>query len=1182
MTFFYHDDSELQRDVVKFVKERSGEGVLIIFDGFDELSLRERSEQSLFLDICRGKILPMCAVVITSRPYASRSLQELPLINRHIEVLGFTDEQVKRCIRQKIEDQVKAEDLCTELKDRLDIASICQIPLNCSIVLYVYEQENYSLPRTLTELYELFILHSLKRFIKRTPRPNVAADRLLDLKDLQSPSSGHFESLCTLAIKGLEEDKLVFSRNDVEKIFPSEYHKSERDLPVLDLMTSAKSYTTRGAQDTYNFLHLTIQEFLAAYWVAHYSPDTTKLELFQQKLMDSRFRMVLLFLSGMTKLTFLKAFDTFGQISWDRDLVHACHLLYESGNHSLYKSISSKYFSSRVIKLTGSRFDALVTSHFLAYSGCQWDKLELRSDDVKIVHKVFSTCAVDNTSIQNTTVKFCEWSGGATDLMMLKLLDDLVQTNKITVDISINEKGLDLKPSVIKILNTVLMGSNAIHKKEYTIELGSRGIRVPADKDRNFSKQFCKTLAECLTQNSSVTAVILIAVSAGDMDIFFNRLSQESSVSKLTRLKCIKGYRKCPSRGKQPPICQKFCNSLATFLSRNTSLIQVDLDIPLYSDLISPYVEIIKSGLVHNKSLQKLSICWGEIVFERNKHTNEMELLKTVNKPDLGYDNDESSDCDPSPPQAKRPCWDNQGCADLSPPGHRDSPNKLHAYGLDMAHSSQQFQPQTPKSDCLSVLSPPPPHPVTVESPPPRDIQSPGVIDLTQDSPQPYDHVDDTHFHSHSSAYPSTTTTTTPQLSSIMIKQENPFCRLNLGHGPTFFHHHNTTLPRQLRQIPHRHGKSIDSSKYYNAAASPTMGAQHQSTFPSANQLNSPPPSSGNYSHVHSHTMYPSVLVPMAINVFPPLPPANEEHQRIRSNPLAQPRVLHQDCVVCTRASHNVRQVQPVTYHHQGQSLNPSLMQHYMYYTSSAPPSMGYTQNLPELQHLPQSPHHLHVPRQRQGQSSHCSPHSHSQTPLLQHRPQNFPTLPSIKREHQSTITYPVAQSTFNFSHQDHNFYAQSSHVRQLLQEGPSMSPSPLQNYYSGTAGSPLMRHTLDHQQPFPQSPPNHQGYIPRQSESQTILTMQQTRSNQWNAETLLFSNSGQQQQQLHGPWQMSSSSSDCGRSTSYRNQPPPSAYSLGSYQHSSSAQASQSTQNQPSHSTDRTPQSPSLSESLV
>ena len=1118
-------------------------------------------------------------------------MQELPLINRHIEVLGFTDEQVKRCIRQKIEDQAKAEELCTELKDRLDIASICQIPLNCSIVLYVYEQENYSLPRTLTELYELFILHSLKRFIKRMPRPNVAADRLLDLKDLQSPSSGHFESLCTLAIKGLEEDKLVFSRNDVEKIFPSEYHKSERDLPVLDLMTSAKSYTIRGAQDTYSFLHLTIQEFLAAYWVAYYSPDTTKLELFQQKLKDNRYRMVLLFLSGMTKLTFPKVFDTFGQISWYRDLIHACHLLYESGNHSLYKSISSKYFSSKVIKLTGSRFDALVTSHFLAYSGCQWDKLELRSDDVKIVHKVISTCAVDNTSIQNTTVNFQEWSGGASELMLLKLVDDLVQTNKITVNIFIDEKGLDLKPSVVEILNTVLMGSNAIHKKEYTIMLGRRDLRVPGytDKYRNFSKQYCKTLAECLTQNSSVTEVRLVSVSAGDMDIFFTRLSQENSVSKLTHLACSKGKRKCPSRGKQPPICQKFCNSLATFLLRNTSLIQVDLDIPLYGDLISPYVEIIKSGLVHNKSLQKLSICWGQIVFERNKHTNEIELLKTVSKPDLDYGNDESfqgSDCDPSPPQVKRPCQDNQGCGNFSPLGHKDStsPDQLHVYRLDMAHSSQQFQPQTPKSDCLSVLPPcplPPNHPVkyrgslhdridlAVESPPPRDIQSPGMIDLTQDSPHPHDHVD-THFCTHSSALPSSTTTS-PQLSSVMVKRENQVCQLDLGQSPTFFHYQNTTLQRQLQQMPHRHRKSMDSllvQRYYNATA---MGAQCQGTFPSVNQLNSAPPSNGNYSHVHSHTMHPSVLAPMATKVFLPHPPANEEHQRIKSNPLAQPRVLRQEHVLHTQASRNVRQVQPVTYHHLGQSLNPSPMQHY--YESSPPPPTGYTQNLPELQHLSQSPlghpHHLHVPSQRLGHSSHCSPHSHSRTSLLQRQPQNFPTRPSMKREHQSNITNPVAQPILNFSHRDHDFYAHSSYERQLQQQGPSMSPSPMQTYYSSTA-SPPTRHTLHHPQPFPLPPANHPGYLPRLSGYQITPTMYQ-----WNAETPLFPNSGrqqqQQQQQLHRPWQMSSSSSDHTLLTSHQNQPLPSTYSLGSNQNSPSAHTSQSmlAQNQSSYSTD-------------
>ena len=1036
--FFYHEDSELQHDIVKFVKERSGDGVLIIFDGFDELSLCERAERSLFLDVCRGKILPKCAVVITSRPYASRSLQELPLINRHIEVLGFTDEQVKTCIRRKIKDDIKAEELCTELKDRLDVASICQIPLNCSIVLYVYEQENYSLPRTLTELYELFILHSLKRFIKRTPCPNVAADRLLDLKDLQSPSSGHFESLCTLAIKGLEEDKLVFSRNDVEKIFPSEYHKSERDLPVLDLMTSAKSYTIRGAQDTYSFLHLTIQEFLAAYWVAHYSPDTTKLELFQQKLMDSRFRMVLLFLSGMTKLTFPKVFDTFSQISWDKDIVHACHLLYESGNHNLYKSISNEYFSStgRVVKLTGSRFDALVISHFIAYSDSQWDEVELRPDDVKIVHKVFSTCTVENTSIQNIVLNFHEWSGGDAEL---KLLDELNQINRINIPIRYNQK------LASRMLSTALMGQNAIREKECTITWDYTDNPENCD----LVEQFCKTLAECLAQSSSVTEVRLKSVLAEDIDQLFTHLSQGNTpVSKLTHLTCTIGQYKSSSKSKQPPVFQKCCTSLARYLSSNTSLIQVDLEIPLHSDVFSSCVETVKSGLVHNKCLQKLNIKLfdDEVFFQRNIKTNEIELTEQYFQ---------SSDCNPSPPQAKRPYRDNQECADFSSPGRRDSPYQLYTHGLDMAHPNQlqphQFQPQTQKSNRLSVLSPPPPPPNNPieDHGSPHDImdQLPGfLIDLSLDSPQPHDHVDNTHFHSHLSTLPSITTT--PQLSSVMVKQENQFCQ--------------------------------------------------------AKQLNSPPPSSGNYSRVYSHTMNPSVLTPMATQVFPPLPSANEG---IGSCPLAQPRVLHQDGVVYTQTSHDIRPVQPVTQQQLGQSLNPPPVQHY--HGSSPSPSMGYTQSLPESQYLSQSPpdhpHHLDAPRhpishatqtvilphqsdgatlmshshseeqqrqmvasgghlrlsrshqdqlihtfyqnlppadnsqstrwnklsqsygRRRWHRSHCGPYSRSlgSTPL-HHQRQNFPPPLSVRGEHQSNISDPVAQPIF--SHQDQGFYAQSSH----------------------------------------------------------------------------------------------------------------------------------------------------------
>ena len=54
--FFYHDDHELQKEVVKFVLKQSGKGVLLILDGFDELSLQERNVKSLLLDVIKGCI----------------------------------------------------------------------------------------------------------------------------------------------------------------------------------------------------------------------------------------------------------------------------------------------------------------------------------------------------------------------------------------------------------------------------------------------------------------------------------------------------------------------------------------------------------------------------------------------------------------------------------------------------------------------------------------------------------------------------------------------------------------------------------------------------------------------------------------------------------------------------------------------------------------------------------------------------------------------------------------------------------------------------------------------------------------------------------------------------------------------------------------------------------------------
>ena len=623
--FFYHDDADLQERVVKFVRERSGHGVLIIFDGFDELSFYERSEESLFLDVIRGKILPLCAVVVTSRPYASCSIQELPLINRHVEVLGFTEQQIKTCIGQRIENQRKAEELCLELKDRLDITSICQVPLNCSIVLYVYEQEDYHLPRTLTELYNLFVLHSLKRFIKRTLSGRVAS-KLHSLGRLPVPCKNIFKLLCKLAFEGLKGDQLVFSEDDLDSLFLSGCEESDADPPVLDLMTSAKSYSSRGAQDTYSFLHLTIQEFLAAYWVANYSSDVQKLWFLKQKVMKDRFRMVLLFLSGMSNLSFPDATSVFTPLFWENDKVHLCHLTYEAGSHSLCKYICDNCCTSRDVELTGSRFDALVVSNFVAFSNCLWNRVTLRPDDVKIMHSVLSSQKLQCCTFIKKVIVCFNGETKDIDATLLTFLDGLPQIHKVGVDIDISGGGR---------ISTLVKIFGKVKNKRYSIRLTESASSASERRKGVIVAEFCEALANSLVHNHSIAEVSLTHVLPGDIKCILASLSARSSVSRVEYLACFKGNRKC-SHLVSCDEEEHFYATLSTLLLSNKSLVEIYFDLDLSITLIQRFMELIASGLARNTTLQKVTLVPNVVTFERSPTTQAMELNYGRGFPKMG------------------------------------------------------------------------------------------------------------------------------------------------------------------------------------------------------------------------------------------------------------------------------------------------------------------------------------------------------------------------------------------------------------------------------------------------------------------------------------------------------------------------------------------------------------------
>ena len=177
--------------------ERDGEGLLIIFDGWDELSTKHR-KSSLVASIIRREQLVKCAVIVTSRSYASSSLLYMTTISRHVQVIGFSEDEISTVIIQTLQkDQKLAQQLIAENKDedgdykwhftttqsskdsqlavklindlkvRGDVRSLCYVPLVCSMVILVYCKEGGHLPTTLTQLYHNFILQTIRRHLKR-------------------------------------------------------------------------------------------------------------------------------------------------------------------------------------------------------------------------------------------------------------------------------------------------------------------------------------------------------------------------------------------------------------------------------------------------------------------------------------------------------------------------------------------------------------------------------------------------------------------------------------------------------------------------------------------------------------------------------------------------------------------------------------------------------------------------------------------------------------------------------------------------------------------------------------------------------------------------------------------------------------------------------------------------------
>ena len=294
-------NDELRESIYKEIVKSNGEKTCFILEGYDELPYHlQRS--SIFSKLLEE--LLKCTVVCTSRPEAF-----LPYRNcKVIKINGFNQESIDKYISKAFERLKNGEEMAYKLKSQIHnnpvIKSILHIPINVAILCLIFSQFS-TLPRTLTELYTLLCKRLILRYII-TRTPNVEqVEKLQSLDHLPSGISEQFSQLCYVAYKGMVDEIAIFSSEDLTKFCVDE---SNCQLRKMGLLLIVPSISADGREMSYSFLHLTVQEFCAAWYICKLCPEE------QMKLMSiyyyhKNFRMVWRFYCGVTKLQNKEIFD---------------------------------------------------------------------------------------------------------------------------------------------------------------------------------------------------------------------------------------------------------------------------------------------------------------------------------------------------------------------------------------------------------------------------------------------------------------------------------------------------------------------------------------------------------------------------------------------------------------------------------------------------------------------------------------------------------------------------------------------------------------------------------------------------------------------------------------------------------------------------------------------------------
>ncbi|XP_064799575.1 NACHT, LRR and PYD domains-containing protein 3-like isoform X3 [Oncorhynchus masou masou] len=238
--------------------------VLFIFDGLDEsrlpLALNHNKDVAkdtktapldvLITNLITGQLLPSALIWITSRPAAANQIDR-NYIHQWTEIRGFNDPQKEEYFRKRFCNDDQAYRIINHIKSSRSLHIMCHIPVFCWISATVLNDilgktKSGEMPKTLTKMYEHFLL--------------CQTDKMTEQK-YPTGSKNAVLQLAKLAFCQLQKGQLIFYEKDLRE--------SGIDIEVAIVYSGVCTEIFLEEEKVFSFVHLSVQEFLAALYAYH-------------------------------------------------------------------------------------------------------------------------------------------------------------------------------------------------------------------------------------------------------------------------------------------------------------------------------------------------------------------------------------------------------------------------------------------------------------------------------------------------------------------------------------------------------------------------------------------------------------------------------------------------------------------------------------------------------------------------------------------------------------------------------------------------------------------------------------------------------------------------------------------------------------------------------------------------